>query len=152
MAAKGGRALLQRESLAAMKELFTLAWIITPNLTEASILLERSIVSEKEMEEGAEDLLSLGCKAVLLKGGHLKGTHASDFLTMKEKRRWYEAPRIETPNTHGTGCILSSAIAAYLAKGLDLEEAVDRAKRYLHERLEVSKTLKIGGGNGPLRH
>lgn len=152
MAAKGGSALLQRESLAAMKELFALAWVITPNLIEASILLDRSIVSEKEMEEGAADLLSLGCRAVLLKGGHLKGTHASDFLMTKEKKRWYETPRIETSNTHGTGCIFSSAIAAYLAKGLDPEEAVGRAKRYLQERLEASKTLKIGGGNGPLRH
>ncbi len=152
MAAKGGSTLLQRKSLAAMKELFALAWVITPNLIEASILLERPIVSKKEMEVGAEDLLSLGCKAVLLKGGHLKGTRASDVLMMKEKKRWYEAPRIVTSNTHGTGCTFSSAIAAYLAKGQDLEEAVDLAKKYLQGRLEASKTLKIGGGNGPLRH
>jgi hydroxymethylpyrimidine/phosphomethylpyrimidine kinase len=104
------------------------------------------------MEEQGAALLALGPKAVLLKGGHAEGPESSDVLVTADGKRWLSAPRIATRNTHGTGCTLSSAIAAGLARGLELEPAVVAAKEYLTEALRAADTLAIGSGRGPVHH
>ncbi len=153
MAAKDGSILLKPEGLKAMKKLFSFTTIVTPNLPEASILLGRQIKSIEEMENGARQLLDFGSQAVLVKGGHLYENQGTDCLMMHEKSIWFEAPAVATRNTHGTGCVFSSAIAAFLANGEAIEEAVRKAKAYLHRCLDTRKENTIGrGGYGPVRH
>uniref|UniRef100_UPI002ED709C3 Phosphomethylpyrimidine Kinase n=1 Tax=synthetic construct TaxID=32630 RepID=UPI002ED709C3 len=151
MVAKSGDPLLAPEAVAALKErLFPLATLITPNRLEAEALLGRPIRTLEEAEEAAKALLALGPKAVLLKGGHLEGEEAVDLLATGEGIRRFSAPRVQTRNTHGTGCTLSAAIAALLALGRPLEEAVAEAKAYLTRALETAPSL--GHGHGPLNH
>jgi hydroxymethylpyrimidine/phosphomethylpyrimidine kinase len=127
--------------------------LITPNLHEAARLLADKIAaSEDEMETQAARLLELGAKAVLLKGGHGAGPDANDYLLSHAGGRWYSAPRHETRNSHGTGCTLSSAVAAGLAKAMPLEEAVGRAKDYVSAAIAAADELKIGSGHGPVHH
>jgi len=104
------------------------------------------------MQQTARDLRALGARAVLLKGGHLDAAESTDYLLLEDRERWLPAPRIDTPNTHGTGCTLSSAIAAGLACGLDLEAAVAAAKDYISAAIAASGRLRIGGGHGPVHH
>lgn len=154
MVAKSGDRLLQENAIDALRErLFPLASVITPNLSEASVLLGRRILMESEMERAAKDLQALGAKNVLLKGGHLIGERSSDVLLLENgKALWFEAERIETANTHGTGCTYSSAIATFLGKGYSLENAVASAKRYITDAIRFGARYKLGHGHGPVHH
>lgn len=153
-----GVSLIADDAVAALAELlFPLASLITPNLHEAARLLETDIAaSREEMEGQAHALLKMGPAAVLLKGGHvLAGEDArtsSDLLATAGGSRWFEAERIETENTHGTGCSLSSAIAANLAKGNRLEDAIEVAKRWLTGAIAAADELDVGRGSGPVHH
>ncbi|RKS84766.1 hydroxymethylpyrimidine kinase /phosphomethylpyrimidine kinase [Orbus hercynius] len=153
MIAKGGHRLLQLEAIKAIKQqLLPLATIITPNLLEAAALLSDSqAIDERDMRRQGRELLQLGCKAVLMKGGHLAGSQSVDYLIMPEGEIRLAAPRIVTNNTHGTGCTLSAAIAALLPQ-TSLVEAVEQAKHYLLGAIEHADTLKIGQGIGPTHH
>lgn len=150
MVATSGAALMKDEALEAMKEeLIPLATVITPNIPEAQALLGRKIGSESEIEEAAKSLCETHGCSVLIKGGH--GTNdANDYLYQKSGGTWLRAERINNPNTHGTGCTLSSAIAANLAKGEDLIDAIRHAKEYLTGALAYG--LDLGKGSGPLNH
>lgn len=150
MVATAGSALIQNDAVQTMiRELFPLAAVITPNIPEAEVLSGMSIRTKEEMEAAAAKInASCGC-AVLLKGGH-SVNDANDLLCADGRLRWFEGRRIENPNTHGTGCTLSSAIAANLAKGYPLEQAVQRAKDYLSAAL--AEMLDLGSGSGPLDH
>lgn len=152
MVAKSGDFLLQPDAVQAMRErLFPLAILITPNLPEASTLLGRPISTRSQMEKAAQELLKLGPQAVLLKGGHLE-ENCDDCFCTKNELHWLCQKRIETQNTHGTGCTLSAAIAAFLAHGSSLLQAVTQAKDYLTKALIAGASLKIGKGKGPVHH
>ena len=152
MAAKGGARLIEPEAIDALKRLLIAsAEIVTPNLPEAEILCGATIGDVAEMRTAGETLLRLGCRAALVKGGHLSGETVSDVLvTAGGGVRVWESPRIATRHTHGTGCTLASGIAAGLAQGLDLEEAVDRARNYVQRAIAGAPGL--GRGHGPLDH
>ena len=155
MVAKSGDRLLQEEAIEALKEeLLPLATVITPNLPEAAVLLGSPIEGRKAMEEAARELARFGPAAVLLKGGHLEGERCPDllYLRQEDKAIFFEARRVKTSNTHGTGCTLSSAIAAGLARGLSLADAVGRAKDYLTGALRAGAHYRLGRGHGPVHH
>jgi len=155
MVATSGDSLIQQASIETMKKcLFPLASIITPNLKEASILLNRTIQTVDDMKQAAYDLLSLDCHAVLIKGGHLKDKSMTDVLWIKGEStsHCFSSTYIETQNSHGTGCTLSSAIASYLALGYELKEAVGLAKQYVFQAIMHGKDICIGHGHGPLNH
>jgi len=127
--------------------------LITPNLQEAARMLDAAIADgEAEMSRQAEKLKALGAKAVLLKGGHGCGPESVDLLLTDGGETWLRAPRHETRNTHGTGCTLSSAIAAGLARGEPMEEAVRLAKAYITAAISAADSLHIGAGHGPVHH
>jgi hydroxymethylpyrimidine/phosphomethylpyrimidine kinase len=129
------------------------ALVITPNLPEAAALLDAPMAqTESEMQAQGEKLLALGARAVLMKGGHGAGAESIDLLLEPSSVARLAAERIATQNTHGTGCTLSSAVAAGLAKGLRLAEAVREAKAYITAAILASDTLKIGHGHGPVHH
>ncbi|HZU91893.1 MAG TPA: PfkB family carbohydrate kinase, partial [Stellaceae bacterium] len=123
---------------------------VTPNLVEAEILLGRSIASLEAMRQAAGELLAFGCHAVLLKGGHLPGATVWDVLATGAGQRIWQSPRIDTRHTHGTGCTLASAVAAGLAQGLAVEEAVARARDYVQRAIAAAPGF--GRGHGPLDH
>jgi hydroxymethylpyrimidine/phosphomethylpyrimidine kinase len=154
MIAKGGAPLLQQDAVAALtKYLLPLATLLTPNLPEAAALLgEAEATDRRTMESQAKGLRRFGPKAVLLKGGHLPGDESPDVLVTKAGTTWFEAPRLRTANTHGTGCTLSSALAAELAKQQTLEEAVRDAKLYLTMAIDGAEQLSVGSGHGPVHH
>ena len=154
IAASGGR-LLQEDAIEALKHrLLPLATIVTPNLPEAAALLGTAIAAtEDAMAEQAQSLTQLGAAHVLIKGGHASGADSVDILVSQGgKRQRFIAPRLETRNTHGTGCTLSSAIASGLAHGLDLAEAVALAKRYISSAIAASDEIAVGHGHGPVHH
>ena len=154
MVATSGDLLLELDAIEALKrELFPLALLITPNMPEAARLLDtREAASETEAVAQAEALLALGCRAVLLKGGHGSGDTAVDILCDAGGIERLERPRVDTRHTHGTGCTLSAAIAALLAQGVGLREAVGRAKTYVWQALHAGRDLGVGHGNGPVDH
>lgn len=156
MVAKSGDRLLAAEAVDALRErLLPLATLITPNLPEAAVLLgEEAKVIEFDMAAACKRLLALGPRWVLLKGGHLEGPESADLLIGGGggKTRRFTAPRIATANTHGTGCTLSSAIAAGLARGLDVTEAAGRAKDYVTAAIKAADRLDVGAGHGPVHH
>ena len=154
MVATSGAVLIENPAISALvNELFQRVVLVTPNLDEAALLVGKELVSEQDMEKAAQDLLNKGARAVLLKGGHLAGDVVSDLLlTPNSKPHWMRAPRIHTANTHGTGCTLSSAIAAHLALGCSLLDAVEAARAYVRAALEAGANVRIGSGNGPLNH
>ncbi|MBV0933822.1 bifunctional hydroxymethylpyrimidine kinase/phosphomethylpyrimidine kinase [Marinobacterium weihaiense] len=157
MVAKSGDKLLADESVAALrKELLPLATLITPNLPEAAVLLSTEEAQNVEaMQAQAAQLLALGPRAVLVKGGHLADSasdDSADLLLSAEQTQWLPAKRIPTTNTHGTGCTLSSAIAAGLAKGLDVPTAVAEAKTYITAAIAAADRLQVGSGHGPTHH
>jgi hydroxymethylpyrimidine/phosphomethylpyrimidine kinase len=154
MVATSGDLLLAEDAVGAIKTtLMPLADIITPNLHEAAKLTQTPLASsEAEILKQAKILLGEGANAVLIKGGHGEGSEAADLLATLTGNKWFSTPRIETENTHGTGCSLSSAIAANLAHGYDLEDAVGHAKHWLTGALEASNALSIGKGAGPVHH
>jgi hydroxymethylpyrimidine/phosphomethylpyrimidine kinase len=154
MVATSGAVLIDHPAIAALvRELFGRAVLVTPNLDEASLLVGRSLSSENEMQDAARELLAMGARAVLLKGGHLAGDVVSDLLlTAIDAPHWMRAPRIHTANTHGTGCTLSSAIAGHLAMGYSLMDAVKAARAYVRGALAAGASVKTGQGSGPLNH
>jgi hydroxymethylpyrimidine/phosphomethylpyrimidine kinase len=154
MVATSGAVLIDSPAIAALvRELFGRAVLITPNLDEASLLVGRTLASEDDMQAAALELLAKGARAVLVKGGHLAGEVVSDLLQVSgEAPHWMRAPRIATANTHGTGCTLSSAIAAYLALGHTLVDAVEAARLYVRGALAAGASVKTGQGSGPLNH
>ena len=150
MAAKDGTPLLQPDAVAIFKEeLLPMVTLLTPNVPEAELLTGIPIVNEAAREKAARALCEMGAKAVLIKGGHLTG-NADDLLFDGETFTHFDAVRIDTIHTHGTGCTLSSAIAAALARGLPLREAVAQAKAFLTEAM--LHALAMGHGHGPLNH
>ena len=150
MVATSGSRLLQENAVQALKtELLPLAEVATPNIPEAEILAEMPISSPEDMERAAELISRRYHCAVLCKGGH-DLNDANDLLWKDGTGRWFKGRRINNPNTHGTGCTLSSAIASNLAKGMDLEEAVRRAKDYISGALGAM--LDLGHGRGPMNH
>lgn len=151
MVSTSGSVLIEEDTrLVLARELFRLADVITPNIPEAQCLLEREIHTACEMEAAATELGErFHVRAVLLKGGH-SVENASDVLWKEGKICWFQGERIDTPNTHGTGCTLSSAIACGLALGMPLEDSIRSAKAYVTGALAAG--LKLGKGNGPLNH
>ncbi len=150
MVASSGAKLIGDDAIDALKtELIPLASLITPNIPEAELLAGRTIRNSEDMEKAAKFLCSACRCAVLLKGGH-NLNEANDYLAMPGYARWFHGKRIHNPNTHGTGCTLSSAITANLASGCDLETAIARAKDYLSRIL--ASGLNLGKGSGPLDH
>lgn len=154
MVAKSGDKLLQDAAIAALRqELVPLATIITPNIPEAEVLAGCPIKNRGQMEVAGHQLLGLGCRAVLIKGGHFSGSTSPDCLVRVDQPTiWLEGERLATPNTHGTGCTLSSAIAALLANGHDLATAVSKAKEYLRQALIAGAEYRLGRGHGPVKH
>jgi hydroxymethylpyrimidine/phosphomethylpyrimidine kinase len=154
MVATSGDRLLAPVAIDVLKsELIPRALVITPNLPEAAALLDAPIAeTESEMRVQAEKLLALGAKAVLIKGGHASGAQAVDLLVSHDAVARLTAERVGTKNTHGTGCTLSSAIAAGLAKGQRLGESVSDAKQYVTEAIGCADELAVGHGHGPVHH
>jgi hydroxymethylpyrimidine/phosphomethylpyrimidine kinase len=151
MVAKSGARLIDPDALDGLKRLLIArADILTPNLPEAEILSGIAICGLPEMRAAGERLLALGCRAVLVKGGHLPASTVSDVLVTAQGSRVWEGPRLETRHTHGTGCTLASAIAAGLAQGLEAESAVDRARAYVQHA--IASAPGFGRGHGPLDH
>jgi hydroxymethylpyrimidine/phosphomethylpyrimidine kinase len=154
MVAASGDRLLAPDAVEVLRSaLIPHALVLTPNLPEAAALLETTIAeTEAQMQEQGEKLLALGARAVLVKGGHGSGAESVDLLVTPDAVARLAAERIDTRNTHGTGCTLSSAIAAGLAKGLDLPQAVREAKAYLTAAIAAADRLSIGQGHGPVHH
>ena len=154
MVATSGERLLAPDAIAALRgTLLPRALVITPNLPEAAALLDVAVATdEAEMRRQAERLLALGANAVLMKGGHAEGAQSTDILVTRTSATPFVAPRIATRNTHGTGCTLSAAIAAGLAKGEGLADAVRGAKEYVTAAIAAADRLAIGSGYGPVHH
>jgi hydroxymethylpyrimidine/phosphomethylpyrimidine kinase len=151
MVAKGGHRLLQADAVEALtRRLLPLAAVFTPNLPEAEALAGVEVRDEAGMARAAERLLGLGARAVLLKGGHLEGDRVVDLLVTAAGTDRFEDARIETRHTHGTGCTLASAVAAGLAQGMALRDAVQRARVYV--RAAIAAAPGYGAGHGPLDH
>jgi hydroxymethylpyrimidine/phosphomethylpyrimidine kinase len=151
MVAKGGARLIEEGAIDALKtRLIAGASLLTPNLPEAEILIGRKIGGAADMQPAAEALLRLGCRAVLLKGGHLPGDTVYDVLATEAEMRIWQSPRLATRHTHGTGCTLASAIAAGLAQGFPVEAAVERARDYVQKA--IASAPGFGHGHGPLDH
>jgi len=150
MVATSGARLISEDAIDTLKEhLIPLATLITPNIPEAQVLADMTIQSEDDMLRAAEKIAKTYTCAVLLKGGH-SINDANDLLYRDGSYKWFKGKRIDNPNTHGTGCTLSSAIAANLAKGCDLDTSVQRAKDYISGAL--SYMLDLGEGAGPMNH
>lgn len=154
MVATSGDRLINEDAVATLRqELLPLATLLTPNMPEAAALLGEAVAtSDAELEQQGARLLALGPRAVLVKGGHGTGPESIDVLVSAHGVQRFRAARIHTRNTHGTGCTLSSAIAALMAKGAKLEEAVAGGKTYLTGALAAADQLQIGGGHGPVHH
>jgi hydroxymethylpyrimidine/phosphomethylpyrimidine kinase len=154
MVAAGGDRLIAEETIAVLVQaLFPLATVITPNLDEAALLLGRPLQAESELPAAAQELMKSGAQAVLLKGGHLPGEQVVDLLLQKEQAMIRMSDlRIESRNTHGTGCTLSSAIACYLALGHALPEAVRLARSFIYQAIAHGADVQTGRGHGPLNH
>lgn len=150
MVSTSGSALMRNDAVDTLvKELLPLATLVTPNIPEAEVLSGRTISTKEDMIEAAKQIGDENHCAVLLKGGH-SVNDANDLLYAEGRLTWFQGKRIDNPNTHGTGCTLSSAIASNLAKGFSLEESVERAKSYISEALGAM--LDLGKGSGPMQH
>jgi hydroxymethylpyrimidine/phosphomethylpyrimidine kinase len=154
MIAKGGASLLDNKAVSVLiHHLLPLATLMTPNLPEAAVLLaEPEAKDSASMQAQAQNLLALGAKGVLLKGGHLPLDDSPDVFADGKQTVWFEGRRIKTANTHGTGCSLSSAIAAELAKGLSVVDAIAAAKAWLSGAVAGADQLDVGSGHGPVHH
>jgi hydroxymethylpyrimidine/phosphomethylpyrimidine kinase len=151
MVAKGGSRLLDRDAVDAVKSLLVPgAGLLTPNAPEAEVLTGRAVETLDGQRRAADRLLEAGAEAVLVKGGHIGGDRIIDLLMTREGEHRFESPRIDTRATHGTGCTLASAIAAHLAQGAALPDAVERARAYLHEA--IKRAQGFGAGHGPVDH
>ena len=151
MISKHGDALLEKDAVDALKRLlFPLATLVTPNLHEASALLGRPVENEAQMRDAARALCDLGARAVLVKGGHLRGSEAVDLLYDSGEFLRLAAPRVETPHTHGTGCTYAAAITALLARGESMAAAAREAKDFITRAIQSAPGL--GHGHGPVNH
>jgi hydroxymethylpyrimidine/phosphomethylpyrimidine kinase len=151
MVAKSGDRLLRPDAVDALRELLLpLATVVTPNLPEAEVLLGRSISTWDEIRDAAKDIVSMGPRAVVMKGGHAEGPTVIDLLYDGHEYRDFTATRVDTQNTHGTGCTFASALAAGLAKGEELRVATAMAKAYVTKALQMS--YPVGRGHGPVHH
>ncbi|ABG33090.1 bifunctional hydroxymethylpyrimidine kinase/phosphomethylpyrimidine kinase [Roseobacter denitrificans] len=154
MIAKGGAALLEPEAVDTLRcALLPIATVLTPNLPEAAHLLGTDIAKTRDdMAKQGAALCALGPKATLMKGGHLEGSESPDCLVTAETVTWFDAQRTATQNTHGTGCTLSSALAAQLAKGHPPAKAASAAKSYVAQAIAAADALSVGTGHGPTHH
>jgi hydroxymethylpyrimidine/phosphomethylpyrimidine kinase len=154
MVATSGDRLLAAEAVEALRtKLIPLASVITPNLLEAAALLDEAVATDETAVAGqGKRLLAMGCRAVLIKGGHGQGAESTDYLIDANGTIALAAPRIDTKNTHGTGCSLSSAIAAGLAKGDGMETAVRNAKAWISAAIAAADRFSVGHGHGPVHH
>ena len=153
MVASSGERLLSGDAVSRLRQLIRRVHVLTPNLPEAAALLDTPVAGdEAAMRVQAEKLLAMGAGAVLIKGGHLGGQESVDLLVEAGTCLRLAAPRIETRNTHGTGCTLASAIAAGFAKGLALGPAAEAAKVYVNAAIAAADRLKVGHGSGPVHH
>jgi hydroxymethylpyrimidine kinase/phosphomethylpyrimidine kinase len=158
MFAKSGDKLLLDEAISALKEeLIPLATVLTPNIPEAEILLDRRLDSSKHLAQAAKDLCNLGPQAVVVKGGHLKDNVSDDWLFIKKTERigvavQLHCKRIETNNLHGAGCSFSAAIASFLALGNTIEHAIKLSREFITGAITAGSDFKLGNGNGPIMH
>lgn len=168
MVSTSGCRLMQEDALEIfIEELLPLASLLTPNIPEAEILAGRKIQNVDDIRKAAASIIQLGCNNVLIKGGHFEGTEKMDYLFENKQHQEankqehtgdiretaiYKGATVNTCNTHGTGCTLSSAITSYLARGYNMEEAISSAKAYLSDAIEAGKDVKIGEGHGPVNH
>jgi len=158
MVAKSGDKLLLDEAIAALKEeLIPLATVLTPNIPEAEMLLDRRLDSSKDLAQAAKDLCGLGPQAAVVKGGHLKDNVSDDWLFIKKTERiglaiQLHCERIETNNLHGAGCSFSAAIASFLALGNTIEHATNLSREFITGAITAGSHFKLGHGNGPIKH
>jgi hydroxymethylpyrimidine/phosphomethylpyrimidine kinase len=158
MVATSGDRLMREDAVSILKErLIPLSTLLTPNIPEAEVLSGQKITHPEDMPCVARRILEYGCKGVLIKGGHLEGVTKQDYLLYKDadgnlRERLFSFDTINTPNTHGTGCTLSSAITAFLAHGYELEQAVMCGREYLHQALISGQDVTFGRGHGPVNH
>jgi hydroxymethylpyrimidine/phosphomethylpyrimidine kinase len=154
MVATSGDRLLAAEAVEALRaKLIPCAALITPNLPEAAALLAEPVaLSEADIEDQGRRLLAMGCRAVLIKGGHGQGTESTDYFIDGERTITLAAPRVATKNTHGTGCSLSSAVAAGLARGENMETAIRNAKAWISAAISAADRFSVGHGHGPVHH
>lgn len=154
MVATSGHRLIEEETITAITEkLFPMADVITPNMDEAAILADMPVHTVEDLYAAGEKIKKLGCKSILLKGGHQEtSTITSLYYDENEQYHSFETLKLNTNNTHGSGCTLSSAIAAYLAQGKTLHEAVSLGQQYVYQAIENGKDVQTGFGNGPLNH
>ena len=151
MVAKGGSSLLEKKAVNALMDvLVPLCTVVTPNIPEAEVLSGIKIKKKADMIEAAARIMMMGAKNVLIKGGHMKGPLISNILVNKDGAKTFEAERIKSKHTHGTGCTLASAIATGLAQGMDLEKSVEVSIAYVGAAIESAP--KLGKGNGPINH
>lgn len=150
MIAKSGDSLLREEAVEALRtQLLPLALVVTPNIPEAEVLTGMTIASHQDMRRAAEQIVGMGARGVVVKGGHLDGP-ATDLFYDGSRFQEFTAPRIDTVNTHGTGCTFASAVAAGLAQNMSVIDAVAQAKEYVTEA--IRRSFPIGQGHGPLNH
>jgi hydroxymethylpyrimidine/phosphomethylpyrimidine kinase len=154
MVSTSGHRLIENDTIATLqKELFPIAKLVTPNLDEAELLAAMKINTVGDMKEAASRMISAGCNAVLIKGGHIKGADLLDlYLDKNGFEKIFHSATIATPNTHGTGCTLSSAIASFIALGEEMVMAIEKAKKYVHLAILSGQHVKTGEGQGPLNH
>ncbi|WP_442590912.1 bifunctional hydroxymethylpyrimidine kinase/phosphomethylpyrimidine kinase [Pedobacter sp. AW31-3R] len=153
MVATSGDKLIENNTVTGLiTHLFPLSALVTPNLDEATILAGMPVHTLEDMKIAGRKILALGCKAVLLKGGHLEGNKLTSIYFEGDTMQEFHYDRIDTNNTHGSGCTLSSAIAACLAQGMALADAVYAAQEYVNEAIVQGSDVQTGNGNGPLNH
>ena len=155
MVSTSGNKLMEEEAIGTFcQHLLPMATVLTPNIAEAEVLARRTIATVADIDEAAEQILKLGCKALLIKGGHIEGNEKTDrlYFSNNSKPLIFESETIDSFNTHGTGCTLSSAIAAFLARGLRLEKAVAMAKNYISQAIREGANVCIGSGHGAVNH
>ena len=151
MVAKSGDLLLRESARGALiRGILPISFLVTPNIRETEVLTGMRVIDRRDIEEAARRIHGLGARHVLIKGGHMEGDEATDYLFDGTALWEFSVPRIPTQNTHGTGCTYSAAIAAYLGRGLAVSEAVRQAKAYLTEAIRQS--FELGQGHGPLNH
>jgi hydroxymethylpyrimidine/phosphomethylpyrimidine kinase len=155
MVAQSGDKLLQDDAIEAIKtHLMPLADVVTPNIPEASVLCRRLLAQWSDIESAAKTLAQHGSRSILIKGGHGDENKSTDLLFLARENRFVSltADRIKTNNNHGTGCTLSSAIASYMAKGRDIEAAVQKAKTFMNQAIAAGAAYQLGHGHGPVHH
>jgi hydroxymethylpyrimidine/phosphomethylpyrimidine kinase len=155
MVATSGDKLLQDDAIETLiRELIPAVSVITPNIPEAEIILKKKINTREDFKQAAQDLSQTGAKAVLLKSGHFKGDELSDIFYLASEDALIEIPfqRVDTKNTHGTGCTLSSAVAAWLARGRTMKEAIQKGLDYTHQAIQEGAHYQLGHGHGPVHH